>query len=144
MKLYIISSELAECTKPVMVVGLWGIKSIFLFVQAEILIFTKPTRQLALAWSTNAETLQTKMLVVSHEVNTNSIYWSSWKANASIQEWLYKTTDVITTEGVVQKLGQFNLFLYSKYRKMRVSRFFTNQKKRNWMSSTAPNMNLLW
>lgn len=50
---------------------------------------------------------------------------SSWKANASTQE--YKSTHIITTEGVdLENLDNFNYFCTQNTEKMRVSRFFTN------------------
>lgn len=76
------------------------------------------------------KTPQTKMLITSHQVNTYSRDWSSWKANASQQEWLYKTTDVISTEGVdFESLDNFIYFCTPNTDKREFPDFSQTRKK---------------
>lgn len=77
---------------------------------------------------TMQKTPQSKMLIISHQVNTYSMDWSSWKANASTQEC--KTTHAITTEGVdFESLGNFIYFCTQKYSKQKFTDFSQTRKK---------------
>lgn len=86
---------------------------------------------------------QTKMFILSNQVNTYSVDWSSWKANASTQEWLYKTTDVIISEGV--DLKSLNNFIYfcTQSTEKGVFADFSHTRKKIWMPRTVPNIYLL-
>lgn len=115
---------------PVMVVRLWGIKSIFLFF-CKRMYYHAQSQQSIWLWHKVAmqKTPQTKMLIPSHQVNTYSMDWTSWKANASTQEYrMY--LHVITTEGVDFKSSDnFFYFCTQNTEKWEFPNFSQTRKK---------------